>query len=102
MTIAATADRIMDHPYFRSAVAAFMDGSRGDLRILLIDLMAHVALQQNALDARAYNLRKRENYPDIYQAIKEKGAGCDLSFKMPVPDEICLVIRFVEECKKEA
>jgi Na+/serine symporter len=85
MTISKTADHILSHPYFAEACERVLEGNASDMRILLIDLMAHVAVTQNSLDARVY-MKKRENtYPNINSSIREMACSCDLFFHLPMP-----------------
>jgi hypothetical protein len=85
MTISKTADHILSHPYFAEACELVLDGNSSDMRILLIDLMAHVAITQNSLDARVYMKRRDSTYPNINSSIREMACSCDLFFHLPMP-----------------
>lgn len=104
MTISKTADHILGHPYFAEACERVLDGNSSDMRILLIDLMAHVAISQNSLDARVYMKHREYTYPNINSAIREMACSCDLFFHLPMPranQQLALELNKISETQLE-
>lgn len=78
MTISQTAAYITEHPAFGEVCA-----DKHEMRLFLIDLMAHVSMEQNRIDHRAWKMKRSDNHPGISAALKAACCEVVLGFRLP-------------------
>ena len=92
MTISQNSQYVLEHPFTKRAVRGFLAGNIKDLK-LIFDLLQIDTYQETAnLCTRAYKSNKKENYPQIEEAIREVCPPERLNTKLPIPTPECIIV----------
>lgn len=92
MTIGQNSDYVMAHPFTKRAVRAYLTGNPKDLKLILDLLQIDTYQEVAGLCTRAFKCNKKENYPQIEQAIREVSPPDRLNIKLPIPLPECIVV----------
>lgn len=85
MTIKNQVAAITEHPFFKQAVKAYLEGSDKDFKHIFSELMVHTWLTVAQDCGRAFRMNKWANHPEIYAAIKDVAPPTTLYLKLPIP-----------------
>lgn len=100
MTISQNSDYVLEHPFTKAAVKAFLSGNPKDLKFIFEVLQIDVYQETAGLCTRAFRSNKRENYPQIEEAIREVEPPKRLSCKLPIPPVECIVVKMKVKAKR--
>ena len=93
MTISQNSQYVLEHPFTKRAVRAFINGGNPKELKFIFDLLQIDVYQETAsLCTRAYKTVKKENYPQIEEAIREVCPPERLNTKLPIPIPECIVV----------
>ena len=92
MTIGQNSDYVLSHPFTKRAIKSYLTGSHKDLKLILDLLQIDTYQEVAGLCTRAFKCNKKENYPQIEQAIREVSPPEKLNIKLPIPLPECIVI----------
>lgn len=92
MTISQNSQYVLAHPFTRKAVKSFLSGNPKDLKFLLDLLQIDTYQEVACLCTKAFKSNKKENYPQIEEAIREVCPPVRLNIKLPIPAPECIVI----------
>lgn len=92
MTIAQNSQYVLEHPFTKRAVKAFANGNPKELKFIFDLLQIDVYQETASLCTRAFKSNKKENYPQIEEAIREVCPPERLNTKLPIPPPECIVI----------
>lgn len=101
MTISQTSQYVLEHPFTKKALKAALSGNTKDLRFIFDLLQIDIYQETASLCTRAYRSVKKENYPQIEQAIREVCPPERLNIKLPIPQPECIVVNMLSHGKKK-
>jgi len=85
MTISQNSNYVLEHPYLKAAVNSFLSGDHKQLKFILDSLQEDMYHKMLPLCAKAYKANKKENYPQVEQAILEVSPPDRLNIQLPIP-----------------
>lgn len=92
MTISQNSQYVLDHPFTKRAVKAYLSGNSKDLKFVFDLLQIDVYQEVAGLCTKAFKSNKKENYPQIEEAIREVCPPDKLNVKLPIPIPECVVV----------
>lgn len=104
MTISQNSNYVLEHPFLKAAINAFLSGEIKDLKFILDSLQEDMYHKMLPLCAKAYKANKKENYPQVEQAILEVSPPDRLNIHLPIPlPTVCKVVpmRLVKQKKSQ-
>lgn len=92
MTISQNSQYVLEHPFTKRAVKAYLNGNSKDLKFIFDLLQIDVYQEVAGLCTKAFKTNKKENYPQIEEAIREVCPPDKLNVKLPIPIPECIVV----------
>jgi hypothetical protein len=92
MTISQNTEYVLEHPFTKRALRSAINGNLKDLKFILDLLQIDTYQEVAALCTRAFKTNKKENYPQIEEAIREVPPPQRLNTKLPIPLPECIVV----------
>lgn len=92
MTISQNSDYVLEHPFTKKALRSAISGNLKDLKFIFDLLQIDTYQEVASLCTRAFKTNKKENYPQIEEAIREVQPPERLNTKLPIPLPECIVI----------
>jgi hypothetical protein len=92
MTISLNSQYVLEHPFTKRAVKAFLSGNPKELKFIFDLLQIDVYQETASLCTRAFKSNKKENYPQIEEAIREVSPPERLNTKLPIQIPECIVV----------
>jgi hypothetical protein len=92
MTISLNSQYVLEHPFTKRAVKAFLSGNPKELKFIFDILQIDVYQETASLCTKAFKCNKKENYPQIEEAIREVAPPERLNTKLPIPIPECIVV----------
>lgn len=92
MTISQNSTYVLEHPFTKRAVRLFLNGNHKDLKFILDLLQIDTYQEVAGLCTKAFKSNKKENYPQIEEAIREVCPPERLNTRLPIPLPECIVV----------
>lgn len=92
MTITQNTEYVLAHPFTKRAIKSALSGDFKDLKFIFDVLQIDTYQETAALCTRAFRLNKKENFPQVEEAIREVPPPTRLNVKLPIPLPECIVI----------
>lgn len=92
MTISQNSDYVLAHPFTKRAIMAACTGDFKDLKFILDILQIDIYQETASICTKAFKSNKKENYPQIEEAIREVSPPTRLNVKLPIPEPECIVV----------
>lgn len=92
MTIGQNSDYVLAHPFTKRAIKQALSGNAKDLKFIFDLLQIDIYQEVAGLCTRAYKCNKKENFPQIEEAIREVEPPTRLNIKLPIPMPECIVV----------
>lgn len=92
MTISQNSTYILEHPFTKRAVKSFLSGNSKDLKFIL-DLLQIDTYQEVAqLCTKAFRANKKQNFPQVEEAIREVCPPERLNSQLPILHPECIMV----------
>lgn len=92
MTISQNSTYVLEHPFTKRAIKAFLSGNSKDLKFLFDILQIDTYQEVAHLCTKAFQANKKKNYPQIEEAIREVCPPERLNTKLPIPQPECIIV----------
>lgn len=92
MTIGQNSEYVLEHPFTKRAIKSYLNGNSKDFKFILDLLQIDVYQEVAGLCTKAFKCNKKENYPQIEEAIREVQPPTRLNVKLPIPSPECIVV----------
>lgn len=92
MTISQNSDYVLEHPFTKRALRSAINGNLKDLKFIFDLLQIDTYQEVASLCTRAFKTNKKENYPQIEEAIREVEPPSRLNTKLPIPLPECIIV----------
>lgn len=99
MTISEHVSGLLEHPFFKQAVAHYVSGDTADLKHLLSIVMVHTHQITRYDCVRKYKANKWFNIPEIITVISEVPFPEKIKYELPIPPLVDDPIVVEKECR---
>jgi len=99
VTISQNSDYVLAHPFTKRALKSACAGDLKDLKFIFDLLQIDIYQETASLCTKAFRTNKKENYPQIEEAIREVSPPTRLNVKLPIPPVECIVVSIKKKAK---